>query len=89
MFYVYILISQKNNNLYIGSSNDLKRRFAEHNNGLNRSTKAYRPWELLYYEAHHNKLDAKRRESYLKTNQGAQALRRMIRNELTSRRKRG
>ena len=31
MFYVYIIQSKKDNNLYVGSTNDLKRRFEEHN----------------------------------------------------------
>src|SRR3989338_5623196 len=51
MFYVYILKSLKDDKLYIGSTNDLKRRLSEHNKGLNRSTKARRPFEIRYYEA--------------------------------------
>ncbi|MFH0852223.1 MAG: GIY-YIG nuclease family protein, partial [bacterium] len=39
MFYVYILKSSKDKKLYIGSTNDLKRRFSQHNNGDEQSTK--------------------------------------------------
>ena len=66
MFYVYILKSLKDEKLYIGSTNDLKRRLSEHNNGLNRSTKARRPFELRYYEACTKESDARKREYTLK-----------------------
>ncbi|MFA4818460.1 MAG: GIY-YIG nuclease family protein [Patescibacteria group bacterium] len=45
--------------LYIGYTNNLKKRFSEHNKGINRSTKGKRPWKLVYYEACINETDAK------------------------------
>ncbi len=39
MWYVYISKSKNYEFTYIGSTNDLKRRFAEHNEGLSQSTK--------------------------------------------------
>ncbi|KKR73357.1 MAG: Excinuclease ABC C subunit domain protein [Candidatus Nomurabacteria bacterium GW2011_GWA1_40_8] len=66
MFYVYILKSLKDDKLYIGSTNDLKRRLSEHNKGLNRSTKARRPFEIRYYEACKSEDDARTREYMLK-----------------------
>lgn len=33
--YLYVLLSLKDNKLYIGSTNDLKRRIQEHNHGRN------------------------------------------------------
>lgn len=78
MFYVYILQSQVKDRLYIGMTTNLKRRVSEHNAGQNVSTKACRPWELIFYEAYLNKKDAGRREKYLKTTQGHQAIRRML-----------
>ena len=77
-FYVYVLKSAENNHLYYGSTNDLVRRVKEHNLGLNRSTKAYRPWKLIYYEACLHEQDAKRRENYLKTSQGGRLLKRRL-----------
>lgn len=77
-YYVYVLQSIKNNNLYIGFSEDLKKRLQEHNHGLNFSTKPYKPWRLIHYEAYRNRRDAERREKYLKTNQGARLLKRML-----------
>jgi len=78
-FYVYVLQSIKDESrLYIGYTNDLRKRFKEHNRGLNFSTKPYRPWQLIHYLAYLNEKDAKRREKYLKTNQGSRLLKRML-----------
>lgn len=66
MFYVYILKSEKDGKLYIGYSNNLKRRLEEHNSGSNTSTKSRRPFELIYYEAYKSEGDAKHREDMLK-----------------------
>jgi putative endonuclease len=81
-FYVYVLLSLKNNSLYIGFTTDLRRRLKEHNQGLNCSTKPYLPRKLIYYEACLNELDAKRRERYLKTNQGGRLLKRRLKEYL-------
>jgi len=66
MFYVYILKSFKDNNLYIGSTNDLKKRFKQHNEGKVFSTKSRRPLQIIYYEAYKSEHDARKRESNLK-----------------------
>ncbi len=66
MFYVYILRSKKDNKLYTGSTNDLKKRFIEHNNGKVTSTKLRIPFELIYYEAYKSEKDARTREHNLK-----------------------
>ena len=66
MFYVYLMKSKKDNELYTGSTNDLQRRFEEHNKGLNRSTKHRTPFELVYYEAYKSEHDARTREHNLK-----------------------
>ena len=86
-YYVYILQSTKNNNLYVGYTEDLKKRLQEHNRGFNFSTKPYRPWQVIHYEAYRNKQDAERRERYLKTNQGARLLKRMLKEYLYSKKK--
>ena len=78
MFYVYILQSLKNGELYIGQTSDLKNRFFKHNKKLNSSTKRYAPWKLIYYEACLEQSDAIRREMYLKTTQGGRLLKRRI-----------
>ena len=71
MFYVYVLKSKKDGSIYVGCTNDLKRRFEEHNLAKNRSTKHKIPFQLIYYEAYASKADAKYRESQLKRHSGA------------------
>lgn len=81
-YYVYLLESSNTSKLYIGYTRDLKKRLIEHNNGLNFSTKPYIPWRLIYYEASLNEKDARRREKYLKTNQGSRLIKRRIKEYL-------
>ncbi|NCU42465.1 MAG: hypothetical protein EOM19_07170, partial [Candidatus Moranbacteria bacterium] len=45
-----------------------------HNRGESKSTRRYRPWKLIYYEACRDEGDANRREKYLKTSQGRRML---------------
>lgn len=66
MFYVYVLKSKKDGEMYIGSTNDLRRRIQEHNSGLVGSTKSRTPFELVYYEAYKSEKDARKREQNLK-----------------------
>ncbi len=66
MFHLYILKSKKDDNLYIGSTNDLRRRLSEHNSGKIPSTKGRIPFELRYYESFHKEVDARKREFSLK-----------------------
>ncbi|TSC88790.1 MAG: putative endonuclease [Parcubacteria group bacterium Gr01-1014_3] len=77
-WYVYIIQSVGNKSLYVGYTQDLEKRLKEHNHGLNFSTKPYRPWRIVHFEAYRNEKDAKRRERYLKTSQGSRLLRRML-----------
>lgn len=66
MFYTYVLLSKSDGKLYVGSTNNLKRRFAEHNAGDVESTKPRRPLKLIYYEAYLLEIDARNREKQLK-----------------------
>lgn len=66
MFFVYILKSKKDGKLYLGYTNDLRKRFKEHNLGLVSSTKLRRPFHLVYYEAYTSQQDATKREHNFK-----------------------
>jgi len=79
---VYILLSQKDNRLYIGYTTNLKRRIKEHQQGKNISTAKRLPIKLLYYEAHCSKEDATRREHYFKTDKGKSTIKLMLRDSL-------
>lgn len=58
MYYVYILINNKSRKLYIGYTNNLKRRFKEH--------KKENDFKLIYYEAYFREKEARHRERGLK-----------------------
>ncbi|TSC88005.1 MAG: putative endonuclease [Microgenomates group bacterium Gr01-1014_5] len=69
-YYIYILRSLKTGKFYTGYTNDLRKRFIEHQNGKSTYTKVHGPYELIYYEACLNQQDATAREKYLKTGMG-------------------
>ena len=77
-YYIYVLQNVPKNYIYIGYSEDLRKRLISHNNGQNKSTKSYAPLELIHYEAYKNMEDAKRREFYLKSNGGKTTLKTML-----------
>jgi len=66
MFYVYVLKSKKDTELYTGFTNNLKKRVQEHNRGSVTSTKPRRPFELVYFEGYKSERDARVREKNLK-----------------------
>ena len=68
MYYVYVLKSTVDGYLYIGCTDDLKKRFREHNSGKTKSIKHRVPFMLIYYEAYRHKTDARKREIELKKN---------------------
>jgi len=81
-YYVYILMSLKDNNFYTGFSANLKKRLSYHQQGLVKSTTDRRPLKLIFYEVYSNKMDALRREKYFKTTDGKKALKIMLKETL-------
>lgn len=73
-YYVYVVKSLKIGYRYIGHTNDLKRRLSEHNEGLTKSIKFQRPFELLYFEKYSTKTQVVKREKFLKSGKGRQWL---------------
>ncbi len=83
MYYVYILKSEHDGNIYTGYSSDLKRRIQEHQSGKVDSTKNRLPIKLIYYEAYLSETDARNREQYLKNGGNAKnTLKSQIQNSL-------
>jgi predicted GIY-YIG superfamily endonuclease len=79
MWYVYFL-QLSNDDIYVGSTNDLKRRFATHQNGHVLSTRAYLPARLKSYIAVETEDHAREVEAYFKSGSGkAIARKRLIR----------
>ncbi len=71
MYYVYLIRSISfPEQTYIGYSEDLKQRIADHNAGKSAHTSKYVPWELVSYHAFANKPTAQAFEHYLKSGSG-------------------
>ena len=67
-YYVYVLASNKSGTLYIGITNDLKRRVGEHKEGLIKGfTKKYGIRKLVYFEIYNDINEAILREKRLKS----------------------
>ena len=75
MFYAYVLRSKKNGRYYYGSTDNLERRFTEHNKGIGgKFTKDNRPFELVYYEAYLQYNLARNAEKFFKSGYGREVL---------------
>lgn len=83
MHYVYVLISLKDKNNYVGYTKNLPNRIKQHNNGMVFSTKNRRPLRLIYFEACLEQRDAINREKYLKTAWGKRYIKSRLKNYLT------
>ena len=73
-YYTYILKSLINNDIYVGSTANLKMRIQLHNIGKVRSTKAYRPWQLLEYHEYPTRSEAVLAERFFKNHQQKEML---------------
>ncbi|HUI29980.1 MAG TPA: GIY-YIG nuclease family protein [Candidatus Acidoferrales bacterium] len=65
-FYVYVLSSLTAKRFYVGQTKDLTDRLRRHNRGRVKSTKAFRPWSVVYFEKYETRGKAMRRERELK-----------------------
>ncbi len=70
MYYVYIIYSSKLDRYYIGHTENIYKRIAEHNNGISRFTSKANDWELKYSaefpdraSAHQREMEIKRKKS--------------------------
>ena len=71
-YYIYILLSLDKKHWYIGSSSNLVDRLSRHNKGFSKSTKPYRPWNIVYKEEYNTRSEAVKREMFLKSPKGYQ-----------------
>jgi putative endonuclease len=77
-FYVYVLKSLKDGNLYVGKTKDLKNRLKRHQKGYIKATKGRLPVKLVYYEAYRDKNKCGQQELFYKSGTGREALKHKI-----------
>jgi predicted GIY-YIG superfamily endonuclease len=71
MTYVYLIESEHfKGHHYVGTTDDLKQRFAHHNAGKSQHTSKFQPWHLVAYTAFADRLTAAAFEKYLKSGSG-------------------
>ena len=78
MWYVYILKSKVKDYIYVGSTNNLKRRIDEHNSGMCRSTAPHKPLILEAFVGVRTEEKARKLEKYFKTGSGKAILNKRI-----------
>ncbi|MCH8823469.1 MAG: GIY-YIG nuclease family protein [Planctomycetes bacterium] len=78
-FCVYVLRSETSGRRYVGSTKDVNIRLSRHNAGHSKSTRAGRPWRLVYTtEAFPSRSEAVKRELFLKSGKGRECLDNML-----------
>ncbi len=84
MYYTYVLLSTKENKLYLGFTQDLKTRMDLHRRGFMMKEKNNGSLKLIYLEACLNKKDAVRRDKYLNSFLGRKYLKIRLKKYFTS-----
>ena len=77
-FHVYILYSPSTDRIYRGQAQDLHERLRRHNAGMEPSTKAGKPWTLLWRTSKNSRSDAYKLEAKLKNLSRQRTLRFML-----------
>ena len=77
MYKVYAIKSKLRNYIYVGLTSNLEERVRRHNDGREKTTRAYRPFELIYSEEHLTRTEARQREKYFKSAVGKEFLKKI------------
>ncbi|MFD1094707.1 GIY-YIG nuclease family protein [Salegentibacter chungangensis] len=72
---MYAISSLEHNYIYVGLTSDLKARIERHNSGKEKTTRFYRPFELIFSEICSTRVQARTREKYWKSGTGKEQLR--------------
>jgi len=79
MFTIYVLYSPNYDKIYIGFTSNLEQRMKSHNQLSSKGwTQRYRPWVLIHSELFSKKHNAIKREKELKSHQGRDFIRKLI-----------
>ncbi len=77
MHTVYAIKSLAKNYIYVGLTNDIKRRFDQHNTGKEKTTSPYKPFKLIYTELSPDRKSARIIEKYWKSGVGKEKLKKL------------
>jgi putative endonuclease len=74
MYYTYAIKSIDRNYIYVGLTDNPERRVRQHNNCKEKTTRAFAPFNVILIEKHESRIDARKREKYLKSGCGKEYL---------------
>lgn len=77
MFFVYAIRSLVHNYIYVGLTNNIERRVGQHQSGHEKTTKYYRPFQLIYVEKYSTRILAREKEKFLKSGVGKEFLKQL------------
>ena len=75
---VYVLESEKDGLRYVGMTIHLEDRVAEHNAGKSKFTRGHVPWKLIYFETVEGRIEARKREKYIKSAAGRRFVKKQL-----------
>lgn len=77
-YFVYAIKSKADGRIYVGFSENVQKRLKEHNSGKTKSTKGFRPWELIFTQECKTRIKARELEKYYKSGIGKEILKEMV-----------
>ena len=78
MYTVYAIASLNRKYLYVGLTANLDQRLIRHNKGLEKTTKPYAPFILIFTELAEDRISARSREKFFKSRTGKRFLYKLI-----------
>ena len=77
MIFLYAISSLSHNYIYVEMTQDIEERIKRHNDGRERTTRFYKPFELIYSEVCETRTKARVQEKYWKSGFGKEKLRKL------------
>lgn len=77
-YFTYILLSSSKLKTYVGHTDNLTKRLAEHNSGRSTFSKRHVPWVVLHKDEFHTEFESIEREKYFKTAAGRRWIKKNI-----------
>jgi len=78
MHYTYILKSLIRKKTYVGYTDNITKRFNDHNKGKSIYTKRYKPWKIIHLEKFINEEEAIKKEKYFKSAAGRRWMKKFL-----------
>ena len=82
MYYAYIIKSRKNHRFYVGSTQNVKKRIKQHEQGQTKILKSQGSFDIVHVEEFATRVEAFRRERQIKSYKGGNAFRKLLTQDL-------